>query len=173
MQTAVTGSAENAAFRMYGMAPGEYRTDGTFVPREELRPSVIVSFGKYILNRLTAAEGSRIVIPEYIDAVGCRAFEYGKLSCVIFPDSLTDIMDGAFGRSRLRTAVLPENILSVGAGAFEFSQLRSVYLPSSLRSAGRNAFRGCRGLTAAGYAGPRQRELFRRSFAPDGGELPF
>lgn len=96
-------------------------------------------------------ELTRVVLPEYLTAIGDRAFEgCTKLTSVEFPASLRTIGSKSFyGCESLTEVVLPEGLESIGGNGFWFcTGLTSIQLPDSLREIGGAAFANCKSLTS-------------------------
>lgn len=96
-------------------------------------------------------ELTKVVLPEYLEAVGDYAFRgCVNLAEVEFPTSLRTIGSQSFyGCEALTEVTLPEGLESIGGNGFWFcDSLATVYLPDSLREIGGAAFADCRNLTS-------------------------
>ena len=87
-------------------------------------------------------------IAQGIRTIGEGAFEFGRLSAVVIPDSVTAIGNEAFSFcERLKSVTIPEGVTSVGTWAFENCfRLESVVIPDSVIEIGPAVFDGCRNL---------------------------
>ena len=87
-------------------------------------------------------------IAQGIRTIGEGAFEFGRLSDVVIPDSVTAIGNEAFSFcERLKSVTIPEGVTSVGSWAFENCfRLESVVIPDSVIEIGPAVFDSCRNL---------------------------
>jgi hypothetical protein len=90
-------------------------------------------------------QDSAYTIPDKVKAIGERAFEYSRLTSVIFPNGVTSIGPNAFKDCRsLASVTIPNGMTSIGGGAFyDCRRLASVTIPNSVTSIGNSAFAGC------------------------------
>ncbi len=94
---------------------------------------------------------SQIVIPDYIEVLGKRAFaDCNNLKSVEIPDSVTEIGDRVFYSCDSLTSVeIPDSVTEIGEGAFYgCSGLTSVEIPDSVTEIGDRAFMDCSSLTS-------------------------
>lgn len=87
-----------------------------------------------------------IVIPDYINIIGYRAFahyEYYQYSGWELEDN-----------ESLTSVTIPNSVTSIGSNAFtRCTNLTSITIPSSVTSIGSDAFSSCNGLTSVYYTG--------------------
>lgn len=101
----------------------------------------------------------QITIPEFITVDGKEyevteidenAFEYGKLTSVSVPNTVTEIGNKAFyGCESLSSVLIPNSVISIGELAFAYcSGISSFSVPSSVTDIGVGAFFGCINLSS-------------------------
>lgn len=91
----------------------------------------------------------KIVIPNNITRIGCRAFQNcSSLTSITIPESVVSIDDYAFwGCRNLTSIAIPDNIISINEYTFTFcSSLTSITIPDSVTSIDFFAFQGCENL---------------------------
>ena len=89
-------------------------------------------------------------IAQGIRTIGEGAFEFGRMSSVIIPDSVTSVGDEAFCFCKeLKTLTFPDSVTSVGREAFyRCFDLESVVIPDSVTEIGDDVFECCSSLTS-------------------------
>ena len=90
----------------------------------------------------------KVILPEGLEEIGNRAFEYCYLQDIVFPDSLLVIGDYAFNCGISQTdLVLPDSVRTIGKHAFSScGHLASIHLPKALTELGEYAFWFCKSL---------------------------
>lgn len=148
--------------------PGEPDTPDTpvepdepVVPEEpELVPSEGLEFeltddgqGYRVLSMGTC-EDTALVIPDTheglpVTEIGSEAFEYGDMTSVFIPHTVTSIGNLAFAYcDKLTSLTLNEGLLTIGEDAFlNCSSLKSLIIPNSVTSIDTCAFFSCTSLT--------------------------
>ena len=87
-------------------------------------------------------------LPDYINTLIDRNFEYYRLSSIDIPASVTSIGNRCFnGCSNLVSINIPEKVERIGDECFkDCIKLSSITIPSSVTSIGNRCFEGCENL---------------------------
>ncbi|MBQ8334462.1 MAG: leucine-rich repeat protein, partial [Clostridia bacterium] len=92
---------------------------------------------RYPLGRTDSA----YTVPEGVEVIGKRSFEYSDVLFVEFPGTLTTVESGAFSSSALLHVEIPEGCTVIGDEAFaNCMNLASIILPGGIESIGEKAF---------------------------------
>ena len=88
-----------------------------------------------------------------VTKIGNNAFNYGRITSVIIPNSVTTIGQYAFSScSKMTTINIPESVTTIDDYAFIYcTNLTSIIIPGSVYSIGKQAFGGCSGLTSISF----------------------
>lgn len=114
-------------------APGTATVDGITYSYEASNATLIgnddLSGALTIPSRVTIGGTSYSVT-----AIGVEAFDFGYLTSVTIPDSVTVIADRAFYSNDLTSVDLGEGVTSIGVESFAHNYLTTLVIPSSVTS---------------------------------------
>ena len=105
--------------------------------------------GKELIQYAIGKEGTEFVVPEGVESIGKRCFQYcKKLNRISLSSTLKNIEYCSFyGCSSLTSIVIPEGVTSIGESAFNgCSSLTSIVIPEGVKSIGYAPFDDCTSL---------------------------
>ncbi len=91
---------------------------------------------------INASGVKEIIIGDGITRIGNYAFSsnYGTLTSITIPSSVTSIGEGAVMNGSLTSLTIPNSVISIGDSSFRYNKLASITIPSSVTSIGDYAF---------------------------------
>ena len=100
-----------------------------------------------------AAKLRKLILPNTLEIIGSKAFQYSQFSSIIIPDSVTVIGEKAFlGCSNISSVEIGNGVTAIGYFAFvNCSKLTSVIIPKSVESIEKAAFYGLTNLSSVKF----------------------
>lgn len=130
-----------------------YEEDGKcYTPASVLLPDTLKYIGNWAFALNAAApyeaEMTSITLPEGLECIGQTAFQNGKLTSIVIPDTVTSMGAAAFtGCGNLTSVTLSKNLKEIPQSAFNAGSatemaLKEVIIPEGVTTVGRQAFAG-------------------------------
>lgn len=86
----------------------------------------------------------KVIVPEGVTDISCRAFADVNISEVVLPQSLVKITESAFQFSEIQRIIIPDGVTKIPEDAFKHCRnLKEIVLPKNLTSIGKFAFFWC------------------------------